>query len=85
MARKNSNIEYFALGFVAGMAFGAAIALLGTPKSGRLMRRDLKRGLEDATEGVRERVEDQMKDLQDGIKEVESALKDAASKVRAKI
>lgn len=85
MARKTSNFEYFALGFIAGMAVGGAIALLGAPKSGRLMRRDLKRNLEDASETVRERVEDQMRELQDNLRDVESALKDVAAKVRQKV
>ena len=85
MARKTSNFEYFALGFIAGMAVGAAVALLGAPKSGRLLRRDLKRNLEDATENVREKVDDQMRDLQENLRDVESALKDVASKVRKKI
>lgn len=85
MARKTSNFEYFALGFIAGMAVGGAIALLGAPKSGRLMRRDLKRNLEDASEVVRERVEDQMRELQENLRDVEVALKDVAAKVRQKI
>lgn len=85
MARKTSNFEYFALGFIAGMAVGGAIALLGAPKSGRLMRRDLKRNLEDASEVVRERVEDQMRELQENLRDVESSIKDLASKVRQKI
>jgi gas vesicle protein len=85
MARKNANFEYFALGFIAGMAVGAAVALLGAPKSGRLMRRDLKRNLEDASEAVRDKIGDQMRDLQENLRDVESALKDVASKVRQKI
>lgn len=85
MARKTSNFEYFALGFIAGMAVGGAIALLGAPKSGRLLRRDLKRNLEDASDVVRDKVEDQMRDLQDSLRDVESTLKDVAAKVRQKI
>lgn len=85
MARKTSNFEYFALGFIAGMAVGGAIALLSAPKSGRLMRRDLRRNLEDAGETVRGKVEDQMRELQENLRDVESAIKDAAAKVRQKI
>lgn len=85
MARKTSNFEYFALGFIAGMAVGGAIALLGAPKSGRLLRRDLKRNLEDASDVVRDKVEDQMRDLQESLRDVESTLKDVAAKVRQKI
>ncbi len=80
-----SGIEYFALGFVAGLAVGAAVALLGTPKSGRLMRRDLKRGLEDVSEVVRDHLDDQIRELTDNMREVEQASKDVAGGIRAKM
>jgi gas vesicle protein len=79
--RKTSSIEYFALGFVAGMAVGAAVALLTAPKSGRLLRRDLKRGIEDASESMKGKVEERVTKIQDGLREVEQALKDAAQKI----
>jgi gas vesicle protein len=85
MPRKTSSFEYFAIGFIAGMAVGAAVALLAAPKSGRLMRRDLKRNLEDAGEVVREKVEDQMREIQENLRDVESSIKEVASKVRQKI
>jgi len=79
--RKASSIEYFALGFVAGMAVGAAVALLTAPKSGRLLRRDLKRGFEDASETVKGKVDERVTKIQDGLRDVEKALKDAAQKI----
>ena len=79
--RKTSSIEYFALGFVAGMAVGAAVALLTAPKSGRLLRRDLKRVIEDASETVKGKVVERVSKIQDGLRDVEQALKDAAQKI----
>lgn len=79
--RKSASIEYFALGFVAGMAVGAAVALLTAPKSGRLLRRDLKRGIEDASDNMKGKVEERVSKIQDGLREVEQAIKDAAQKI----
>ena len=81
-SRKNSRFEFFALGFIAGMAAGTALALLTAPKSGRLLRRDLRRGLEDAGDSVRGQLEEKMRDVTEGLHEIEKALKDTARKVR---
>lgn len=63
------------------MAVGAAVALLTAPKSGRLLRRDLKRGLEDASETVKGKVDERVTKIQDGLRDVEKAIKDAAQKI----
>ena len=38
----NNNVKGFLIGFLAGGAIGAAIALLTTPKSGKELRGDIK-------------------------------------------
>lgn len=55
----NTNYEIkFAVGFIAGMAAGLAIAFLFAPQSGEETRKVLKEKVTDAGDKVRDVVED---------------------------
>ena len=55
-----------------GLGVGATIALLLAPKSGRQMRRDLRRGYEDA----RDTLQDWSEEAQDRLKEAADVAQD---------
>jgi gas vesicle protein len=71
--------ESGALGFLAGAllgaVIGASIALLAAPKTGKRMRRDLRRQVT----GARERAGGQLEDLTD---EVRSAMEAGRRRIR---
>lgn len=66
--------------FLIGLGAGAAAALLFAPKSGRQLRKDLRRGYEDAMD----RFEDLKEEARDRMDEVVERGADIADKVREK-
>lgn len=59
-----------------GLGAGALIGMLFAPKAGRQLRRDLKRGYEDA----REAVGDWADDAKDRVREASDRVRDVASR-----
>jgi len=52
----NSAIKFWAV-FAVGVAAGAAVALIYAPQSGEKTRRQLRRGLEDASDYIKDTAE----------------------------
>jgi gas vesicle protein len=58
MAQNNNNmVKGLIVGFLAGSAIGAVLALLYAPKSGKELRADLKEKADDLLEGADEYVQ----------------------------
>jgi gas vesicle protein len=62
--------------FLIGLGAGALVALALAPKSGRQLRRDLKRGYEDA----RERIEDWTEEARDRVRDAKERVRDVAER-----
>lgn len=73
---ESSNVGTALTFFMIGLGAGALAGLLLAPKTGKQMRRDLKRGYEDA----REAVEDWADDAKDSIREASDRVRDVASR-----
>lgn len=66
-----------------GLGAGALTGLLLAPKSGKLLRRDLKRGLEDARETIddwADEAKSRVGDARDAAREVGERVRDAAGR-----
>jgi gas vesicle protein len=85
-----SAVKYWAV-FTIGVAAGAAVALIYAPQSGIKTRRQLRRGIEDASDYVRntaETISDQAekyvkrgKDIVENVRDTASTAYGAARKV----
>jgi gas vesicle protein len=81
----------FWVGFSLGLAVGAAVALLYAPQSGVRTRRQIRRGIEDASDCIRdtaetlsgraERYVKRGKDIAENVKDTASTAYGAARKV----
>lgn len=85
MAQDNNNLtKGLLLGFLAGGAVGAILALLYAPKSGKEFRADIKNKaddyLEDAEKYLSEAKDKAMDLINEGRKRSEKIIKDAKSK-----
>ena len=57
MAQNNNMVKGMVIGFLAGSAIGAVLALLYAPKSGKELRADIKEKTDDLLEGAEEYVQ----------------------------
>jgi gas vesicle protein len=71
-----------------GLGAGALAGLLLAPKTGKQMRRDLKRGYEDAKETLddwTEEAKDRVRDVQERVRDVAERGSDFADNLREKV
>lgn len=73
---ENSNVGTAVTFFLIGLGAGALAGLLLAPKTGKQLRRDLKRGYEDA----RDTVGDWADDAKDTIREAGERVRDVANR-----
>jgi len=66
--------------FLIGLGAGALTALLLAPKSGKQLRRDLKRGYEDARDAVGEWADQAAEKVKDTVLDAGERVRDAASR-----
>ena len=73
---ESSNIGTAITFLLIGLGAGALAGLLLAPKSGKQLRRDLQRGLEDA----KDTVEDWADEAKDRVREAGKSVRDAANR-----
>ena len=66
--------------FLIGLGAGALAGLLLAPKSGKQLRRDIKRGYEDARDAVGEWAEETAEKAKERVREAGDRVRDAASR-----
>jgi len=66
--------------FLIGLGAGALAALLLAPKSGKQLRRDIKRGYEDARDAVGEWAEEATENVKERVRGAGERVRDAASR-----
>jgi gas vesicle protein len=84
----NSNVGTAITFLLIGLGAGALIGLLLAPKTGKQLRRDLKRGYEDARETLDEwtdEAKDRVRDVGDRVRDVASRGADLADDLREKV
>jgi gas vesicle protein len=80
---EGSNIGTAITFLLIGLGAGALCGLLLAPKTGKQLRRDLKRGYEDAKDAVEDwadEAKDRVKDASDRVREVGERVRDAANR-----
>jgi gas vesicle protein len=77
---EGSNVGTAVTFLLIGLGAGALIGLLLAPKSGRQLRRDLKRGYEDAKDAVGEWAEETAEKAKDRVREAKERVRGAASR-----
>ncbi len=85
---EGSNVGTAVTFLLIGMGAGALAALLLAPKTGKQLRRDLKRGYEDARETLEdwtEEARDRVKDAKDRVRDVAERGVDIAEGIREKV
>jgi gas vesicle protein len=85
---EGSNIGTAVTFLLIGMGAGALAALLLAPKTGKQLRRDLKRGFEDAKESLEdwtEEARDRVKDAKERVRDVAERGVDIAEGIREKV
>lgn len=83
-----SNVGTAITFLLIGMGAGALAALLLAPKSGKQLRRDLKRGYEDARETLEDwtdEARDRVKDAKERVRDVAERGVDIAEGIREKV
>jgi|SRR5689334_5568524 gas vesicle protein len=84
----SNNVGTAVTFLLIGMGAGALAALLLAPKSGKQLRRDLKRGFEDAKESLEdwtEEARDRVKDAKERVRDVAERGVDIAEGLREKV
>jgi gas vesicle protein len=84
----SSNIGTAITFLLIGLGAGALAGLLLAPKTGKQMRRDLKRGYEDARETLDEwtdEARDRVRDVSDRVKDVAARGADLADDLRERV
>jgi gas vesicle protein len=85
----DSNTVGTAITFLLiGLGAGALAGLLLAPKAGKQLRRDLKRGFEDAKETLddwTDEAKDRVRDVQDRVRDVAERGSDLADNLREKV
>jgi len=66
--------------FLIGLGAGALAGLLLAPKSGKQLRRDIKRGYEDAKDAVGEWADEAAETVKDRVREAGERVRDAANR-----
>ena len=85
---EGSNVGTAVTFLLIGMGAGALAALLLAPKTGKQLRRDLKRGYEDARETLEdwtEEARDRVKDAKERVRDVAERGVDIAEGIREKV
>ena len=85
---ENNNVGTAVTFFLIGLGAGALTALALAPKSGKLLRRDLRRGYEDAKETLQDWTEDtrdRVRDVKDRVRDVAERGADLAEDLREKV
>lgn len=80
---ENSNVGTALTFFLIGLGAGALAGLLLAPKTGKQLRRDLKRGYEDARDAVNdwtEEAKDRIHDAGDRVRETSERVRDAVNR-----
>ena len=73
---ESSNVGTAITFLLIGLGAGALVGLMLAPKSGKLLRRDIKRGYEDAKDTLGEWADD----ARDQVRDAGERLRDAASR-----
>jgi len=84
----NSHVGTAITFLLIGLGAGALTGLLLAPKTGKQLRRDLKRGYEDARETIDEwtdEAKDRVRDVSDRVRDVASRGADLADDLREKV
>src|SRR5882757_11043932 len=82
---ESSNIGTAVTFLLIGLGAGALAGLLLAPKTGKQMRRDLKRGYDDAVDTVgdwADEAKDRVRDVSDRVRDVASRGADMAEELR---
>ena len=66
--------------FLIGLGAGALAGLLLAPKSGKQLRRDIKRGYEDARDAVGEWADETAEKVKDHVRDAGETVRDVASR-----
>ncbi len=85
---EGSNVGTAITFLLIGLGAGALAGLLLAPKTGKQLRRDLKRGYEDAKDSLDEWTDDakeRVRDVSDRVREVASKGVDLADDLREKV
>ena len=85
---EGNNVGTAVTFLLIGMGAGALAALLLAPKTGKQMRRDLKRGYEDARETLEEwtdEARDRVRDAKERVRDVAERGADLAEGIREKV
>jgi len=77
---ESSNIGTAITFLLIGLGAGALAGLLLAPKSGKALRRDLKRGYDDAVDSVGEWADEAADKAKERVREAGSKVRDAASR-----
>lgn len=80
---ENSNVGTAITFLLIGLGAGALAGLLLAPKTGKALRRDIKRGYDDARDTIEDWADDaksHMSDVRDTAREVGERLRDAANR-----
>jgi gas vesicle protein len=80
---ENNNVGTAVTFLLIGLGAGALAGLLLAPKSGKLLRRDLRRGIDDARETIDDWADEakaRVSDAKDSVREVGERVRDAASR-----
>jgi gas vesicle protein len=75
-SESSSNVGTAITFLLIGLGAGALAGLLLAPKTGKQLRRDLKRGYEDA----RDRIDDWAEEAKDRVREATDRVRDAADR-----
>jgi gas vesicle protein len=85
---ESSNVGTALTFFMIGLGAGALAGLLLAPKTGKQMRRDLKRGYEDAREAVgdwTDEAKDSIREAGERVRDVAQRGADIAEEIREKV
>ena len=77
---ESSNVGTAITFLLIGLGAGALAGLLLAPKSGKQLRRDIKRGYEDAKENLGEWADETAENMKDRVHEAGERVRDAASR-----
>jgi gas vesicle protein len=85
---EGTNIGTAVTFLLIGLGIGALTALAFAPKSGKLFRKDLKRGYDDARDTLQdwsEEAKDRVRDATERVRDVAERGADLASELRGKV
>jgi gas vesicle protein len=77
---ENSNVGTAITFLLIGLGAGALVGLLFAPKSGKQLRRDIKRGYEDALDTVGDWADEAADRMKDCAREAGKSVREAASR-----